>query len=828
MLHTLTASSPQSASIVDAEHHSETTSGDRSQTGGRAILSQAILCIGSFLVYLLLNRPEVLLVSRLGMIVWYPAVGLGFALMLAISPRYMPLFAVAGAAAGMLFYRQTFFSWGTLVGIPVESALYAVAAHLLRGPQKIDSSLRQRRDVMRYVLITFVTAILAALTGAMCLWADHTIEGNQLWSSGLSWYFSDIIGLLSVAPFLLIHVLPWVCKRTFSSGSDTTWRSSEGAREVLGIAPLRILEFAGQAAAFVLLFWIMFGGPAPRQLFYLAFLPVIWIAMRQGIGGAVIGLLALNFGIVASIRFMSVSGEVVTKLSLLMLATSATGLIVGSAVSERRRIANELRERTIFLNSLIENSPFGIVVLDRRAKIQLYNQAFADLFLYSPREIIGQDLKQLIVPEDLHSEYKRFVGQIASGDPIHRTVRRVRKDGEVVDVETHALPLVQDGQVEGGYVIYKDISEQVRASVAAKEHADALGHWVAELELRTMQITLLNEMGSLLQCAKSSEEAFAVIGQSAKQLFLGARSGALFVHKSSQHTLEVAATWGGSCALGAVFAPDDCWSLRTGQPHWSESPTQSVVCAHVDNSFSANYLCVPMVAHGETLGVLHLRCNPDHSADAEADQKSRESVKRLAALAAGQIALSLANLHLRETLRDQSIRDPLTGLFNRRFMQESLNKELQRSRRKQRPLAIIFLDLDHFKHFNDAFGHDAGDSVLKSMADIFRAHFRTDDVICRYGGEEFAVILPESTIEDAARRAEALRLATRDLKVVYRGTSLGPVTLSIGIAGFPDHAQDAQELLDRADKCLYQSKAHGRDRVTVAGAPELIGNRGVV
>jgi len=505
---------------------------------------------------------------------------------------------------------------------------------------------------------------------------------------------------------------------------------------------------------------------------------------------------------------------------LLMLATSATGLIVGSAVSERRRIANELRERTIFLNSLIENSPFAIVVLDRRAKIQLYNQAFANLFLYSPTETIGQDLKQLIVPTDLHSEYKQFVAHIASGDPVHRTVRRLRKNGDVVDVETHALPLLQDGQVQGGYVIYKDISEQVRASVVAQEHADAMGHWVAELELRTMQITLLNEMGGLLQCAKSSEEAYAVIGQSAKELFVGARSGALLVHKPLQHTLEVATTWGGSCVGEVVFAPEGCWSVRTGQPYWSECPTQGIVCVHVDNSIAANYLCVPMIAFGETLGVLHIRYDTGHNGDAEVDQKSRESVKRLAALAASQIALSLANLHLRETLRDQSIRDPLTGLFNRRFMQESLNKELQRSRRKQRSLAIIFLDLDHFKRFNDTFGHDAGDSVLKSIADIFRVHFRADDVICRYGGEEFAVILPESTIEDAARRAEALRLATRDLKLVYRGTSLDPVTLSIGIAGFPDHAQDAQELLDRADKCLYQSKAKGRDRVTIATAPD--------
>jgi diguanylate cyclase (GGDEF)-like protein len=151
--------------------------------------------------------------------------------------------------------------------------------------------------------------------------------------------------------------------------------------------------------------------------------------------------------------------------------------------------------------------------------------------------------------------------------------------------------------------------------------------------------------------------------------------------------------------------------------------------------------------------------------------------------------LILADLRLRETLREQSIRDPLTGLFNRRFLQESLDKELQRAKRKQRSLSLIFIDLDHFKHFNDVFGHEADDYVLQSMADIFRTHFRAEDIICRYGGEEFAVILAEASTEDAFKRAEALRLAIRDLKLVHRGKLLDPVTLSIGIAGFPGHGQ---------------------------------------
>ena len=816
MLRTTTITPSQSASIADIQHQSEPTTEKLFQSGTRTVLSRTILCIGVFLIYLLLNKPEVILLARLGLTAWYPAVGLAFALMLAINPRYMLLFAIAGSASGMLYYHQPFYSWGTLVGVPLEIAAYAAAAHLLRGPLRIDSSLSQRRDVLRYVLVASAAAVPAALIGVLCLWADHTIQLSQFWGSALDWYIGDTIGLLSVAPFLLIHVLPWVCKRTVTSVSEAVRDGREWVKGIREITPLQILEVAGQAASFGLLFWVMFGLPESKQLFYPTFLPIIWIGMRRGIRGAVTGLLALNFGIVVTLRFVSVSADTFTKLGLLMLAVSATGLILGAAVSERERIASDLKERTIFLNSLIENSPFGIVVHDRDGKIQLYNDAFAALFLYSALEITGKNLRELVVPDEMHAESRQLAEQINSGQTIHETVRRKRKDGQLVDVEIHALPMIVAGRVRGGYVIYKDISEQVRASVVAKEHADALGHWVGELELRTMQITLLNEMSGLLQCAESTEEAYVVLGQSIKKLFAEARVGAVFIYKPLGNALELTASWGEGYIGEPVFARDQCWSLRLGKPHWSESPSRGIVCEHIDRSVAATYLCVPMVAHGETLGVLHLRYDLDANGNPEVDHKTRESQKRLAVAAASQIAVSLANLRLRETLRDQSIRDPLTGLFNRRFLQESLDKELQRAKRKQRSLSLIFLDLDHFKRFNDVFGHDAGDNVLQSMADIFRTHFRAEDVICRYGGEEFAIILPESSVQDAFKRAEALRLATKDLKLVHRGVRLDPITLSVGVAGFPDHGQSAQELLDSADKSLYQSKTNGRDRVTLA------------
>jgi diguanylate cyclase (GGDEF)-like protein len=224
-----------------------------------------------------------------------------------------------------------------------------------------------------------------------------------------------------------------------------------------------------------------------------------------------------------------------------------------------------------------------------------------------------------------------------------------------------------------------------------------------------------------------------------------------------------------------------------------------------------------MVAQGNTVGVLHLEF--ERASDLRNDsgtESLRDSRQRLAISVASQIALSLASLQLRETLREQSIRDPLTRLFNRRFLEESLERELQLASRKRQSLAVLFLDLDHFKRFNDTFGHDAGDKVLQSLADLFRTFFRATDICCRYGGEEFAIILPESSSQDAAVRADALRSEVKSLRLQYKKQTLGPLTLSAGIAAFPEHGLTSEELLKIADQCLYESKSRGRDTVTVA------------
>jgi len=183
---------------------------------------------------------------------------------------------------------------------------------------------------------------------------------------------------------------------------------------------------------------------------------------------------------------------------------------------------------------------------------------------------------------------------------------------------------------------------------------------------------------------------------------------------------------------------------------------------------------------------------------------------------AGQLDHSIASLRLRETLHDQSIRDPLTGLYNRRFMVECLERKILRSGRNGQRLSVLFVDLDHFKRFNDTFGHEAGDYVLGTMANVFQDFFRGNDLICRYGGEEFVILLPACASRDAGTRADGLRDQVRNTPRKHGGKTLTALTLSIGVAAFPDCGATASELLRVADDCLYKSKASGRDATTVA------------
>ena len=383
----------------------------------------------------------------------------------------------------------------------------------------------------------------------------------------------------------------------------------------------------------------------------------------------------------------------------------------------------------------------------------------------------------------------------------------------MIDVLVTAVPRIKDGEYHGSIAIITDLTERKQAEKAIREANEKLTAWVGQLQQRNREISLLGEMTEYLLGCQHQDEISKVVALFLPQLF-SKLSGALYVLTSANDLLEAVTAWGQGAPTAHVFVPEDCWAVRRGRGHTWTSTAAGLPCPHLGPNTPDATICVPMAAQGETLGVLHLAIR---GTDLHHPDIWGESVEKLAGAVAEQIGLAITNLRLRETLRHQSIRDPLTGLFNRRYMEESLVRELQRASRAGIPVSVIMLDLDHFKRFNDSFGHAAGDALLRALATVLQKGIRAEDIACRYGGEEFALILPGAPLHIAQARADGIRQAAARLSVEHQGTSLGAVTLSLGIAVFPDHGATGETVLKAADAALYRAKAEGRDRVVTAG-----------
>lgn len=329
-----------------------------------------------------------------------------------------------------------------------------------------------------------------------------------------------------------------------------------------------------------------------------------------------------------------------------------------------------------------------------------------------------------------------------------------------------------------------DLAQRLRAEEALRQVHLRLKTQVDATQSRARQFTLLAEMGALLQACATREETQPIIERYTTELFPQMQAAVL---------LELSTA--------------DCWALRRGQSHIASAEAGKLRCAHAESATDTGTLCIPLMAQGAAIGILHLR-HPDFAAIPQA----------LGEAVAEQISLCLANLMLREELRDLAITDSLTGLYNRRFVAESLTREIQRAERLSSTIGLIAIDLDHFKRINDRFGHDGGDAALKAIAALLTQNVRGGDIACRLGGEEFAVILPGATAETTERRAEELRAAVQELRIPHANHELPQISISCGVALFPEHATTADALLKAGDLALYRAKEHGRNRVVTAAA----------
>jgi diguanylate cyclase (GGDEF)-like protein len=330
---------------------------------------------------------------------------------------------------------------------------------------------------------------------------------------------------------------------------------------------------------------------------------------------------------------------------------------------------------------------------------------------------------------------------------------------------------------------------------------------VLTLEQHNLESGLITEMGELLQACRTAEEAYPIIVRYVRKQY-PVNSGALYMIQDAKDPAEKVAAWGNAQPGQAEheLVLNECWGMRRGRLYSVQDPMTEPRCGHLKTPLQAGYLCVPLIAQGVAVGVLHLR-------QPAAGAPFTEGQEHLAVRIAEYIALSLVNLKLRDDLRSQAIRDPLTGLFNRRYMEETLDREIRRANRHSTTVGVIMLDIDQMKPINDHFGHDGGDLVLKALGRELLKMFRGEDVACRYGGDEFMIVVPEASLSDTWRKAEQIRDAVKRLNLSHEGKSLGPVSLSIGVGTYPDHGLTAERVVQSCDTALYAAKAEGRDRI---------------
>ena len=477
-------------------------------------------------------------------------------------------------------------------------------------------------------------------------------------------------------------------------------------------------------------------------------------------------------------------------------------------MAERKRTEEALRDSETRYRRLFETAKDGILLLDAvSGQITDVNPFLIELLGYTHEELLGKKLWEIGPFKDVVASQTAFRELQQKKYIRYEELPLETRHGERVEVEFVSNLY----EVNGKKVIQcniRDISERMRTKDSLRKANEELSTLVVELQKHDREMRLINRMNDLLQACKTQEEAYQVIALAVGELFAGQSGGLAILHDSGQY-LETFARWGDEPLLESVFSLEDCWAMRRGQQHEVTDPQASVICRHFVRPPKTGYLCLPLVVQGETLGLFFL------DTPAGMNHEHAISWRQLVVTVGEGIKLSLSNLKLREIMREQATHDPLTGLFNRRYLDDTLPRELNHARRQNTQICIAMLDIDHFKHFNDTFGHEAGDLMLRELGHVLRENIRKSDIACRFGGEEFVLVLLDSPLEASRQHLEKICTHVKELQIRYRDQLLGTMTLSVGIVEALRHNLTADELLRAADEALYAAKHAGRDRIVV-------------
>lgn len=506
-----------------------------------------------------------------------------------------------------------------------------------------------------------------------------------------------------------------------------------------------------------------------------------------------------------------IGGQVVSITFLLL-----SFILFNRELSIRRHTEIRANNTKSQLISIIEEANDMIAALDLDRRFIIFNEAYKKEFkrLFGKQIVLGMKIDDALshVPE-VKNKLLESWQQSLQGHEYTKNIEIDSKDTHNVYEVTSSLIKNAQHEIIGAVHIIRNISKRVQEQNTLKESYEKLNKGMDELKSKNEKITLLLEMSDVMLACHSTQELSNITVKFFSKI-LNFSSGIFYIIKPSGNILETSATWGTPTSQTNNFIQDQCWALRLDHLHQAGFSNNELVCNHVKITPQKNiiYLCVPLKVQNDTLGLLYIEILQKNR-----EQNQLKSEELLLINAFSELAaLALANVRLRENLQNQSIRDPLTALYNRRHLEEFLSKQIYQSERNKLPIAILILDIDHFKKVNDIHGHLAGDLVLKEFGQLLLKNIRPGDIASRYGGEEFVIILYNTNAKIAKERAETIRKDVALMKNIYEGHDLGELTVSIGIAVYPQDGKSELELIELADKALYFAKNDGRNKVVLS------------
>lgn len=488
-----------------------------------------------------------------------------------------------------------------------------------------------------------------------------------------------------------------------------------------------------------------------------------------------------------------------------------------------------LHESEKGFRSIFENSVQGIFQFDMEGNIIKVNPSFVSMLGYNSgqallekglnfhgdlvvKKEIWNNLIELIISERAVKGFELQLCKksgavfwcLLNARGIHET-----EHGEITRIEgflsdINARKAAQAGQEK----ILEDLEIMVDQRTAE------LSNRISELEERDIQNRYMREMGDMLQSCRSIEETFPVINQYLKKFFPRDEC-ALYLHDNTKQIIDRVVPIFLESEPYSSMTNDSCWALRRGKSYLFKDMDEELTCAHVSDA-PHGYVCSPLIAHGLTIGLLHVIFNAPDSEASELTTLHLDRKTRLCTRLAEHLSLALANLKLQEELKVKSTQDSLTGLANRRYMEEIIQRQFHRLLRYKTPCSLIMLDVDHFKKFNDKYGHDMGDYILRELGEYLKENTRGEDLACRFGGEEFIIIMVDTDTDRALKKAKKICAEISQLISIPHLTKAIHITVSIGVATSPAHGKNKSELLKSVDNALYQAKTNGRNRVEVA------------